>query len=407
MPRIVKPRRRHVAVFVESSTGVGRTMLAGVAKYQSEQDSWILYFEPHGMEAGPPRWLGDWHGDGIIARVTTPRMASALRATGLPVIDLLAAVPCEDFLCVLADNHRIGELAFDHLRSRGIEQFAFCGVPYGQHHNQDERCEAFRRHVEAAGFPCHLFRSWEPGANLERTQEHVAAWLRRLPRPVGVLACHDDCGFQVLTACRYADLRVPQEVAVIGVDNDPVLCNLSNPRMTSIDVNGQRRGYEAAAWLERLMQGQKPPPGPIVIEPRGLVAGRSTDVLAFADEAVTAAVRFIREHACEGIRVTDILAETSLSQKTLERRFHQYLGRSPKAELMRVQIERAQQLLRETTLPLKTIAHHSGFTSEQYFSDAFFRHCGIRPDAYRKRCAPDGSSPLSPDNGGENRSPVR
>jgi LacI family transcriptional regulator len=392
MSRRAKPQRHHVALLIESSGAVGRAMLEGIAQYVSGHDSWILSFEPHDLRGRSLRWLCDWPGDGILARVATPSMAEALRATGLPVIDLLGALHDDHFLRILADNRRIADLAFEHFHNRGVRHFAYCGMPVGRNLNLDQRGDDFRRRVEAAGFPCYLFRSWEPNVNQERTQQQLAAWLRELPKPIGLLACFDDCAFQILTACRQAELDVPQEVAVLGVDNDPVLCSLSMPRLSSLDINGQRRGYEAATWLDRLMRGRKPPPGAIVIEPRGLVANRSTDLFAFEDPAVTAAVRFIREHACEGIRVTDVLEMVSLSQKVLERRFQQYRGCSPKTELLRVQIERVQQLLRDTNLPLKTIAHHTGFASEQYLSDVFFRRCGVRPAVYRKQRAPDGDS---------------
>jgi LacI family transcriptional regulator len=182
-----------------------------------------------------------------------------------------------------------------------------------------------------------------------------------------------------------AGLRVPEEVAVLGVDNDPVLCNLTLPPLSSIDVNGEQIGYEAAAWLDRLMDGRKPPPDPILIEPGGVIARRSTDLLAWDDPAVRTAVAFIQEHACEGIRVSDVLKVVSLSQSALEERFRHYLGRTPKAELLHVQIERACQLLRESHLPLKSIARCTGFSSEKYFSFAFLHQCGISPTVYRKR----------------------
>jgi LacI family transcriptional regulator len=385
MARTPRSRVRHVALFIESARVSGRNILQGVIRYVRERSSWVTYFEPRGLEDPPPRWLAHWHGDGILARVATPALAEAIHATGRPVIDLRGTLQERRFFRVLSNNARIAQLAFTHFRGRGLQHFAFCGLPPGLHQNQDQRRNEFQRVVEEAGLQCSEFHFRSRPADWEQTRLQMAAWLRALAKPVGILACYDDHGYQVLEACRLAELRVPEEVAVLGVDNDPVLCNLTRPPLSSIEVNGVQIGYEAAAWLDRMMDGRKPPPDPILIEPGGVVARRSTDLLAWEDPAVRAAVGFIQEHACEGIRVSDVLKVVSLSQNALEQRFRRYLGRTPKAELLHVQIERACQLLRETHLPLKSIAHRTGFSSEKYFSYAFLHQCGMSPTVYRKR----------------------
>jgi LacI family transcriptional regulator len=211
----------------------------------------------------------------------------------------------------------------------------------------------------------------------------LADWLRAQPKPLGVFACFDDRGYQVLDACRRGGLAVPEEVAVLSVDDDPVLCNMTIPPMSSIRFDNEQIGYLAASWLDRLMDGQSAPPEPILFPPCDLVSRRSTDIYAFDDPVLNRVLRFIRDHACEGIRVNDLLSVAHLSLNELERRFHRYLGRTPKAELLRVQIEQAKRLLHDTKLPLKVIAQRTGFSSQQYFGDAFYRECGIRPSAYR------------------------
>ena len=385
MARTPRSRVRHVALFIESARVSGRNILQGVIRYVRERTSWVTYFEPRGLEDPPPRWLSHWHGDGILARIATPALAEAIHATGRPAIDLRDTLKERRFFQVLSNNARIAQLAFTHFRERGLRHFAFCGLPPGLHHNQDQRRQAFQRVVEEAGFLCAEFHFRSHPADWEQTRLQLAVWLRGLAKPVGILACYDDHGYQVLEACRLAGLRVPEEVAVLGVDNDPVLCNLTLPPLSSIEVNGEQIGYEAAAWLDRLMDGHKPPPDPILIEPGGVIARRSTDLLAWDDPAVRTAVAFIQEHACEGIRVSDVLKVVSLSQSALEERFRRYLGRTPKAELLHVQIERACQLLRESHLPVKSIARCTGFSSEKYFSYAFLHQCGISPTVYRKR----------------------
>jgi LacI family transcriptional regulator len=359
--------------------------MQGVIRYIRERTSWATYFEPRGPENLPLDWLRGWHGDGILARITTRQQATALQATGLPVIDLRVTQKESHFPQVLTDNARIAQLAFTHLKECGLRHFAFCGLPSGLHHNLDWRRQEFQRLVEETGFPYLEFHFRSHSADWEQTRQQVAAWLLGLPKPIGILACNDDHGYQVLEACNLAGLHVPEEVAVLGVDNDPVLCNLTRPTLSSIHLNHVLIGYEAAAWLDRLMDGCKPDPSPILIEPCGLVARRSTDLLALDDPEVSAALRFIKEHACDGLRVSDVLKVVSLSQTALEQRFRRCLGRTPKAELLRVQIERACQLLRETDLPLKRIANRVGFSNEKYFSHAFIHQNSISPSVYRKR----------------------
>jgi|SRR5579875_21737 LacI family transcriptional regulator len=383
MPPQKRRRLRRVAVFIESSRTTGSGLLMGVAKYNYEHNGWTIFYEPRSLESPLPRWLRSWRGDGILARITTRPQATALQATGLPVIDLRGALADTPFPLVVADNHRIAQLAFAHLRERGLVHFAYCGLPPNQHWHQSQRGEEFRRLVEEAGFSCAIYYFQNKQADWEQEQEHLAAWLHAQPKPLGIHACFDDRGYQVLDACRRSGLRVPEEVAVLSSDDDPILCRMAIPPMSSIHFDCEQAGYLAASWLDRLMDGQPAPSQPIFFPPGAVVSRRSTDIYAFDDPALNRVLRFISEHACDGIRVNDLPAVARLSINELERRFHRYLGRTPKAELLRVQIEQAKRLLRDTKLPLKVIARRCGFSSESNFSVAFQRECGIRPSAYR------------------------
>jgi LacI family transcriptional regulator len=378
-----KERLRHVAVFIESSRAAGRNLLMGVARYIREHAGWTVYFEPRGPESPPPFWLRGWSGDGILASVTTRQQATALLATGLPVIDVRGALADTPFPAVLADNHSLAQLAFAHLRERGLSNFAFCGLSPNRHWHQSQRGEEFRRLVTNAGFSCAVYYFQKKQADWEGEQKQLAAWLRAQPKPLGVLACYDDYGYQVLDCCRRNGLAVPEEVAVLGVDDDPILCTMAIPPMSSIRCDTEQAGYLAAIWLDRLMDGKPAPSQPIRFQPQDIAIRSSTDTYAFDDPAMNRVLRFIREHAYDGIRVSDLPSIAHLSLNELERRFHRYLGHTPKAELLRVQIEQSKRLLRDTKLSLKAIAHRTGFSSEQYFSVVFHRECGIRPSAYR------------------------
>jgi LacI family transcriptional regulator len=210
--------------------------------------------------------------------------------------------------------------------------------------------------------------------------------MQQLPKPVGIMTCHDDRGQQVLDACRRADLSVPDEVAVLGVDNDPSLCNLCTPPLSSIDVNPARIGYEAAALAARLMEGESAPTEPVLLgPPRGIAGRRSTDTLWVEDQDVAAVIRYIRENACEGISVRDVLNHAPNSPSALERRLKKVLGRTIKAEISRVRLARAKLLLSETELPISKIAMKCGFSEPKYFSEVFRQVFSMKATEYRQK----------------------
>ena len=216
-------------------------------------------------------------------------------------------------------------------------------------------------------------------------QKRLARWLSRLPKPVGLLAANDQRGRHVLEAARLAGVRVPDELAVIGVDNDEVLCEMSTPSLSSVDLDARRVGFEGAAALDRLMRGKPAPKRPVVIEPLGVIARRSTDVLAIEDDLVVAALRFIRAHNQKPIRVKDVLDTVSVSRKTLEIKFLRFLGRTPYSEIQRVRLLNVVDLLTRTDWPLKKISAATGFACVQHLHSAFRRLAGMTPTKYRAR----------------------
>jgi LacI family transcriptional regulator len=192
----------------------------------------------------------------------------------------------------------------------------------------------------------------------------------------------DERGLQLLEACRRINVLVPDEVAVIGVDNDEIICNLSHPNLSSVDVNTYNVGYEAAALLDRMMAGAPAPEQPVLLAPGIVVPRESTDVLATDDRELADAIRKIRRHACDGLRLKDFATMTKLSRRTLERRVRSLLGRSPKEEITRVQLESAKRLLVDTNLSVVAVAEKCGFTQPRYFSQVFHAKVGIPPTLY-------------------------
>ncbi len=314
------------------------------------------------------------------------QVAEAVRAIGVPVVELRGVLPDLGFLFIGVDNLAVAQLALEHLRERGFRHFAFYGLPRGIHPLMDNRCDHFERLVAVAGFPCHIFRERRAAAGdpWEREQEAITRWIQTLPKPIGVMTCNDDCGLRMLDACRRADVMVPDEVAVISEDNDEHLCGLSIPPLTSIDVLPDRIGYEAAAMLDRMMDGQPVAKGPTLMAPRAVVVRQSTDVLATDDRDVARAVAFIRRHGCQRIQSADVLAHVRLSRTVLEPRLKRVLGRTIHQEIQRVQIERAKELLSGTDLPIKQIATQCGFTYTQYLTRVFGQLVGRTPGQYRK-----------------------
>lgn len=390
-----RPRLPRVALLIESSRAYGRGLLLGIARYVREQGPWSIYSEERALQSGLPAWLREWTGDGIIARIEDARMARELARLNLPCVDLRGLRPDLPMPCLDTDPRQVAHLAFLHLRERGFRQLAFCGFPGASY--SDERGQCFHEFAASAGLPCAVYappaaarRAYT--ADYERDglagEEDVSRWLAGLPQPVGVMTCNDVRGQQVLNACRERGLRVPEQVAVVGVDNDEVLCELAEPPLTSVEPDTRRIGFEAAALLARMMRGATVAPGKVWLAPRGLVTRRSTDLLAVEDPGVVAAARFIRAHACEGIRVADVVKEVPFSRRNLELRFARWLGRSLQEEILQVRIQRAKELLAETDLKLSAIAEESGFRHAEYLVVMFKARTGVTPAAWREHNRP-------------------
>jgi LacI family transcriptional regulator len=378
-------------LLVESSRAYGRGLLHGIAEYVRLHGTWSIYLAERGLGDAPPAWLQGWEGDGIIARIENRRIARAVCELGVPTVDLRGLLTDLGVPVILTDDEEVARLAVVHFQERGFRHFAFCGFLGADY--SDNRSECFTRLVEELGFTCHVYQSSRQphvtGTEAREqlgliTEAEVTRWIEELPKPVGLMACNDIRAQQVLTTCRAIGVAVPDEVAVLGVDNDDVLCDLSDPPLSSVVPDTRKIGYEAASLLERMMGGEPAPEPLTTIPPLGVVTRRSTDVLAIDDRAISSAVRFIREHACEGITVEDVLEELPYSRSVFERRFTKIFGRTPKAEILRTQLDRVKRLLAETDLPLKQIAFRAGFQHPEYMSAAFKERTGQTPGQFRR-----------------------
>lgn len=391
-------KERHiprVALLVESSRSYGREMLMGIAKYLRIHGHWSVEFEEAEPWMKVPEWFNRWQWDGVIARVQTPAIAKAVSALGVPVVDLSGCLPDSPFPSIRSDETIVGRMAANHLLERGFQNFAFCG------HNgfdwSDRRRDAFSERVAAAGFPCAVFDAKPRRASTKDHDEHgkrfeqdLMRWLETLPDQTGLMACNDSRGRQVLNCCRELGVAVPDSLAVIGVDKDEVLCELSSLPLSSVILNAQQIGYEAAALLDRLMTGEDPPEEPILVKPVGVSERHSTDVLAIDDRKIALALKCIRENACDGLDVDALLKVVPLSRSVLERRFTQIIGNSPKAEILRVRLDRVCRLLIESDLTLAEVAGKVGFEHPEYMSRIFKSKMGITPGEFRKQAGVAG-----------------
>lgn len=372
-------------LIIETSLAYGRAVLRGINRYVVAHQPWSLFLDLRELIVEPPAWLDHWQGDGIISRSTTPELARKLKRRGLPTVDLTDVYGDQGLPHIWTDHHAVGRLAAMHLLERGFRNFAFCG--FSGHDWSVRRREGLLSALGQTERPCALYESpWQSREKVswEDQQQAIGAWLRALPKPVGVMATNDMRGQHVLDACRREELAVPEEVAVVGVDNDELLCNLCDPPLSSVVPNPERVGYEAAAMLDRLMQGKPLEREELLIEPLGLVTRPSSDVLAIDDPLVASAVRFIREHACDGLSVDDVLRHVPVSRSILERKFRKYLQRSPQVEIRSVQLKRTKQLLAETDHSLETIARLVGYQHAEYLSVVFKRETGQTPGQYRR-----------------------
>jgi LacI family transcriptional regulator len=386
-PENARPPMRHVALLIETSGSYGRGLLRGVAKYNREHGGWSTYFHPHGLGDPPPAWLTSWKGDGILARIDTPEIARLLIQSGVPVVNLRGTVAELPFPYVGPDHDQIARLAAEHLLERGLKHFAFCGKAAGVHPGLDERGTSFATVVGRANHRCDVFPTdCEPDDDTwELEQARLAAWIKALPKPVGVMACNDERGLQVLDACRRCGALVPSEVAVIGADNDEHLCELSIPPLTSVDVNAEQIGYTAAALLDLLMQGKKSPLSSQRLAPRGIFTRLSTDTVASDDPDVNRAIRYIRENGCSGLRVVDVLAHMGMSRAGLQQKMKKVVGRTIHEEIERVRLARVKDLLLSPDMTIKQVARATGFSSVQYMTRVFRAALGETPARYRGR----------------------
>jgi LacI family transcriptional regulator len=389
----MRKRLPRVALLIESSRNYGRGILRGIARYAHTNGPWSCFTQERELHSRIPDWLRHWKGDGIIARIEDRRTAGILLKLGHPVVDVLGNARFPRVPGFDTDARIVARLAGDFFMRAGFHNYAYCGynrVPFSH-----RREIAFEEYLAVHGYKLNVFSAGAPlkeSGHIQAIEQSglgaesaIAAWLRKQPRPLALFACNDIRAQQVLNACREHNIKVPEEVAVLGVDNDDVLCSLCEPQLSSIEPDTERLGYEAAALLDKMMKGARSS-GLLQIAPMGIIERASTDIIAIEDPVTVSAVRFIRDHVCEGIAVKDVMAHVKRSRTDLEQRFRRWLKASVRTEILRQRMDRVRTLLQQTNMNLDQIAKRSGFSTAAHLCRLFQIHLRQSPTEFRQSC---------------------
>jgi LacI family transcriptional regulator len=376
-PKILK-----IGLLLSEKAEYGRGVLRGIADFAKDHPHCRFQVVPpdrEGIDA-----MMAWQPDGMVVMLNQKKLVPRLLALGKPVVHVCRPLGVADVLCVQSDDLAVGRLGAGHLLERGAATYAFVGLSEGAY--VEVRANAFRRTLSETGRTCVLFQpvGKEPGAK-DRTA--LAHWLKKCPKPLAVMTCNDVCGRLVLETAKQAGLKIPDEVAVLGVDNEDPLSRLVWPGLSSVNLATDEIGHKAAALLNRALSGAARATASILVPPLGVVVRGSTRQLALEDPVLARVIAAIHESAGGRLSVDDLMRQVTISRNSLERRFRRFLDRTPAQEIRRVRIAQARQLLMATDLPLKSIAERCGFAAASRLIEAFRRETGSTPSAFRVRMA--------------------
>ncbi|MDQ8197646.1 XylR family transcriptional regulator [Pelagicoccus enzymogenes] len=377
--------RKNIAILVETSLNSGRQIVRGISRFARERNDWSLYYHTGPLGALATASLDNWQGDGIIARVANPELHAQVRACQVPVVDVLGNVPNTDYPVVKCDEAAISSLVGNHFKERGFRNVAFFGL-------SDEHWSLARRQ-ELASF-CRATLNTEL-SSLEVAHEDRASkvwanyidriqnWIASLPKPVGIMIASDQFGPDVLAACHASGFSVPDQVSLVGVDNDLPFCEICQPQLSSVEPNHELVGYEAARTLDCILQEGEEVRQSTEVAPHILHVRQSSDATALEDPALVKALRFIRNNACDPISVDDIARAAGVSRSVLQRRFRSSLDQTVLESILTVRVNRAKEMLSTTSLPLPDLAERCGFRHQEYLGFVFKKRIGCTPGQYR------------------------
>lgn len=360
-------RTIRVGIIVNYVGGYSRGVIRGIASFAFAR-AWICRVEGVN-EAAIGKHLKDY--DGLIIQAATAEQAKLLSRSSVPAVNVSSALGLKRVPSVVSDDRLVGTMGAEHFLRRGHRQFAFFAPDDRQF--AAVRFEGFNTRLAREGMDC----------TQARNERELAETIRGRTSPVALMACNDRAAVAALDLCRSLGVRVPDDVAVLGVDNDELMQSLANPPLSTINTARERIGFEAAAMLERLIAGKSDLGDLVLVPPKDVITRRSTDALAINDADVAESARFIHQHAGRQISVHDVARRATISRRQLERRFKEALGRTIHDEILRCRVDRAKQLLLESDLTLPQVSMASGFASASYFTTAFRRQTGSTPGEFR------------------------
>jgi LacI family transcriptional regulator len=362
-------------------------LLRGIVKYSNTKRSWILFREP-GKHEGilPP--LDPSQADGIIAKIpNTPKALSKLPKSVATITigyrKIISGLPQ-----ILGDTTEIGKIAADYFLARGFKNFAYCG--FDEMHWSRERGESYRNTIEDQGFNVSFYK------NIKKTKKQpwqvelqdIAKWLKSIAHPTAVLACNDERGQHIIHACKIAKLRIPEEIAILGVDNDNFVCGLSTPPLSSIALSVEKAGYQAAELLDKMIRTKKSCEKSVIVRPTHVVTRQSTDILAIEDEQLAEAINFIHKNCNSQISVEDVVDTLALSRRSIERKFRKHLSRSVNEEIRRIRVNNIIKMLLNTDLTITQIGLALAYKDLTHIARYFKEETSITPSQYRKTFSP-------------------
>lgn len=383
-------RKPTVALFIETSRAYGRGLCLGIAEYARNHGEWNFLIQERDLRGGIPEWLETWDGDGILCRLSDPELADLFARAQCPVIDLYGQIRHPKIPFLDTDATAVADMASRFFVNSVFSNFAFCGFP-GLWFS-DDRQAAFEKAISRFGAVVHSYDppvAWNITDVARRESLHpsgspeLAAWISSLPPRTAILACNDVRAQQLIQMAARIGRRIPEDLAVMGVDDDRLICELSTPRLTSVRPDTHMLGYTAAHWLHLLMQGKPLQHKQLLVPPIQITERASTDTIASDDPVLVKALRFIRDNAHQNIDATRVIQHVGLVRSSVEIRFRATIGRTIKAEITRSRVNRAAVLLRETSMNLDEVAKSCGFATASHFLRVFKHETGVTPGAFR------------------------
>lgn len=376
---------RRIALLMGQELSFTRAVIRGIREYGLQRPGWIFRCGPTVVDILPG--LREWRPDGIIAGLYNKEFAQRVLRFRKPIIDTGCCISNLRAPVVDVDHDAVGRMAAEHFLEKRFASFGYFGVRAARYSQLRET--SFRNRLQEAGFEVssfygdYLYQTSE-AARWKVIDRKTRTWLKKLRKPAAIFACNDIPARLVADTCSALGLCVPNDVAILGVDNDDLECSLTVPSLSSIAIPGERIGYEAARLLERMMSGQGEQRS-VFLPPVRTVTRQSTDTMAISDPMVTAALVYMRQDAARGINVESVALAVGVGRRELERKFRRILGSTLLRELRRIRVERAKELLAGTNLRMPAVAKQSGFSTPQRLAVVFRQFERISPSTYRRQ----------------------